>query len=216
MRTIKLSTAYQLVLTALLFGACLGIVSSRVSGGFQIPARTVQAKALTAYPPYTTQIASDTDNAHDVNASNLHLAQNVLKSELALVTGNQADERMMTYPFVLSEQHQHAEQITPRLYLYVHDQLGALGNFTVRVRKDGLTLPTMARTTASLPSYTWPSADARRHFTNLKLEFPHVTVAGQWEVQLIDTQGNVVGPTAQFDLTENDRNQELYVRYTLR
>jgi hypothetical protein len=37
--------------------------------------------------------------------------------------------------------------------------------------------------------------------------------AGRWDVQLIDSQGNAVGPAAPFELTADERTRELYVRY---
>ena len=120
------------------------------------------------------------------------------------------------YPFELTEQQQHAEQIIPRIHLYVHDGSEGLGNYSVRVHKDGATLAVEGQTFAGTPGYTWPLPTERQHFTNLKLEFPHISVAGQWDIQLIDGAGKPVGPPARFILAPNDPNQEMYVRYERR
>ena len=60
---------------------------------------------------------------------------------------------------------------------------------------------------------TWPIADSRQRFQNMKVEFPGVQAPGTWVVQLVDGGGNPVGPPATFTLEGNDTNQELYVRY---
>ncbi|MCB0157568.1 MAG: hypothetical protein KDD83_05520, partial [Caldilineaceae bacterium] len=61
--------------------------------------------------------------------------------------------------------------------------------------------------------FTWPFQDARQRSQNWKAEFDNIGPAGTWEVQLMDAQGNLVGPPATFTLSQNDPNQELYVRY---
>ncbi len=217
MRTIKLATAYQLALTALLLGACLGTVGQRLPETFAVPIQSVQAK--------------------------------VALEESGGEQAGMLPTAAPTYPFALAEQRRHGEQVTPRLYLYVHDRgvqehglpnllahdghesiqperggdnVGAamanpteqaLGDYTVRVHKDGLSVPVQAKTFAGMPGYTWPRADARQRLMNLKLEFPHISAAGLWEIQLLDERGNPVGPTAHFILAPDDLNKEMYVRY---
>jgi hypothetical protein len=120
------------------------------------------------------------------------------------------------YEFLLTEQAQFEEQITPRIFLYVYQTLEGLDGYTARVRKDGHDLPVTQRTTAGLPGMTWPIPNDRQRHANLKLEFPNVSPAGLWEVQLIDAAGKAVGPIATFRLQPNDRNQEMYVKYRKR
>ena len=100
-----------------------------------------------------------------------------------------------------------------RVFLYVFDSEQALDGYSVRVKKDGGELPVAQTSMGGQPSLTWPIADARQRFQNMKVEFPGVAPAGTWEVQLVDGGGNVVGPPATFTLDGNDTNQELYVRY---
>jgi hypothetical protein len=56
-------------------------------------------------------------------------------------------------------------------------------------------------------------AHERQQPANLKVEFPGVDAAGIWEIQLVDAQGQALGPVARFTLAANDPNQEMYVHY---
>lgn len=120
------------------------------------------------------------------------------------------------YEFMLAEQAQFEERITPRIHLYVYETQEGLGGYMVSVRKDGQGLPTTAKTAPGMPGITWPIPNERQRYTNLKLEFPNISPAGLWEIQLLDANGRAVGPVATFRLQPNDPRQELYVKYRKR
>lgn len=120
------------------------------------------------------------------------------------------------YEFMLTEQAQFEERITPRIYLYVYEHEDGLAGYTVHVRKDGHELSVVKQTAPGAPSFTWPLPSDRQRYTNLKLEFPTVSPGGVWEVQLIDATGRAVGPVATFRLQPNDPRQEMYVKYRKR
>jgi hypothetical protein len=120
------------------------------------------------------------------------------------------------YPFDLVEQKQFAETVTPRIFLYVADGSDGLAGYTLRIRKDNVDLPVNVRSFYGPPGYTWPLPIDRQRFHNMKIEFPHIQVAGNWEVQLVDGNSNLAGPPAFFQLKEHDANQELYLYYRKR
>lgn len=120
------------------------------------------------------------------------------------------------YEFMLAEQAQFEERITPRIHLYVYETQEGLGGYMVSVRKDGKGLPATAKTAYGMPGITWPIPNERQRYTNLKLEFPGVNPAGLWEIQLLDANGRAVGPVATFRLQPDDPRQELYVKYRKR
>ncbi len=117
------------------------------------------------------------------------------------------------YEFMLAEQAQFEERITPRIHLYVYETQEGLGGYMVSVRKDGQGLPATAKTAPGMPGITWPIPNERQRYTNLKLEFPGVSPAGLWEIQLVDANGRPIGPVATFRLQPNDPQQELYIKY---
>lgn len=120
------------------------------------------------------------------------------------------------FSFDLQNAEQFPENKLVRVFLYVFDNEQALGGFSVRVTKDGGELPVNASSSGGQPGLTWPIADSRQRFQNMKVEFPGVQAAGAWVVQLVDGGGNPVGPPATFNLGANDTSQELYVRYKKR
>ncbi len=117
-----------------------------------------------------------------------------------------------SFSFELVGQEQFPEPKLVRIFLYVYENDRALDGYSLRVRKDGAELP-VSGTSAPGQSLSWPIADARQRFQNMKVEFPGIQPAGTWEVQLIDSGGNAVGPAATFALEGNEPDQELYVRY---
>jgi len=117
------------------------------------------------------------------------------------------------YAFMLAEQAQFEERITPRIHLYVYETQEGLGGYMVSVRKDGQGLPAAVKTLPCMPGITWPIPNERQRYTNLKLEFPGVSPAGLWEIQLLDADGRPVGPVATFRLQPDDPQQELYIKY---
>lgn len=118
-----------------------------------------------------------------------------------------------TFPFNLVAQEQFIETNNLlRIFAYVYQGNSALPGYTLRVTKDGAELPVSA-TSSDAAGFTWPVADPRQRFQNMKVEFPNVQVGGTWEVQLVDGSGAPAGPPASFTLTASDQNRELYVRY---
>ena len=119
------------------------------------------------------------------------------------------------FAFELVSAEQFSEPKVVRIFLYVYDGEEALAGYTVHVKKDGAD-QTVSGTSNGQPGFTWPIANPRQRFQNMKVEFPTVASSGVWEIQLVDGGGNAVGPTTTFTLTANDANQELYVRYKKR
>ena len=118
--------------------------------------------------------------------------------------------------FDLKKQEQFPELGVVRLFAYIYADNEALAGYSVRVTKDGSELPVAAQSFGGQPAFTWPFQDARQRHQNLKIEFPGVSPAGIWEVQLVDDTSQVIGPPATFTLSANDPQQELYVRYEQR
>ena len=122
-----------------------------------------------------------------------------------------------SFSFDLKLQEQFPETNVVRIFLYVFSKEGqALEGYGLRVTKDGTALPADGLSFGPQAGFTWPVAEARQRFQNLKVEFPGQSPGGVWEVQLIDSGGNALGPAATFELSGNDQNQELYVRYEKR
>ncbi len=117
------------------------------------------------------------------------------------------------FPFNLVAQEQFVETNNlVRIFAYVYQGNTALPGYTLRVTKDGADLPVSA-TSSDAAGFTWPVANPRQRFQNMKVEFPNVQVGGTWEIQLLDSGGAPAGPAATFTLTGDDQNRELYVRY---
>jgi hypothetical protein len=124
-----------------------------------------------------------------------------------------ADTPAPAFPFNLVAQEQFVEtNDLVRIYLYVYQGTAALPDYTLKVTKDGADMPVSGKSIDSA-GFTWPVADPRQRFQNLKVEFPGVQPAGKWEVQLVDGSGAPAGPPATFTLVGGDQNKELYVRY---
>ncbi|MFN8439981.1 MAG: hypothetical protein U0175_04380 [Caldilineaceae bacterium] len=118
-----------------------------------------------------------------------------------------------SYEFRLTEQTQFEERIMPRIYLFVTSGIDGLSGYGLRVRKDGMELATPLYSFGGQPQITWGQQSARQRYYNLKLEFPSISPAGVWEIQLLNASGREVGPPVQFRLNVNEANQEMYVRY---
>jgi len=99
------------------------------------------------------------------------------------------------------------------VYAYSPADLG-LGGFTLRVTHNGAPLTVDEVSTAGLPMQTRPDPGPFTRFANLSVLFVEPQ-AGTWEVQLVDSAGVAVGPPARFDLTADQVERELYVRYKL-
>ncbi len=118
--------------------------------------------------------------------------------------------------FILESQEQFPETGQVRAFMYAYAGNSALEGYSLRVTKDGVELPTTGTSFGGQPAFTWPFQDPRQRYQNYKIEFPDTQAAGLWQVQIIDSDGNVVGPPASFSLAANDPRQELYVRYVRR
>jgi SH3-like domain-containing protein len=117
------------------------------------------------------------------------------------------------FPFNLVAQEQFVESNDlVRIYLYVYQGNTALPGYSLRVVKDGAEQAVNA-TSGDAAGFTWPVADPRQRFQNMKVEFPGIQAAGVWEIQLVDSGGAPAGPPATFTLIGGEQNRELYVRY---
>lgn len=114
--------------------------------------------------------------------------------------------------FALTAQERFPETNVVRVFLYVYAGNDGLEGYTLRVTKDGVEQAVSGASFGGRPGLTWPIADDRQRFQNYKVEFPGVSPAGVWTVELLQG-GAVVGPAATFTLEAGDTNQELYVRY---
>ena len=120
------------------------------------------------------------------------------------------------FGFDLEASEQFPETNVMRVFLFAHDGQDGLEGYSLKVTKNGTELSVGEKTFGPQPGFTWPIADGRQRFQNMKAEFPGESPAGTWEVQLIDSGGSPVGPPATFDLTANEPERELYVRYLKR
>jgi hypothetical protein len=100
-----------------------------------------------------------------------------------------------------------------RVFLFVADRNGfPLGGYSLRVLHNGAELEVDKVSTDGLPGLTRGEPSPYTRFTNMNVIFVEAQ-AGTWQVQLVDSAGNPVGPAAQFELTANENTRELYVRY---
>ncbi len=99
-----------------------------------------------------------------------------------------------------------------RVFLYVFSGNEALEGYTLRVTKDGVEQAVTGASFGGRPGLTWPIADDRQRFQNLKVEFPGVAPEGVWTIEPLK-DGQAAGPAASFTLAAGDPLQELYVRY---
>ena len=224
MRTIRLSTAYQLFLSALLLGACLGIVSRQLPTSLSIEgvaqAQSVQPEHQRAGSEQGALVCCYNGQLVLVNESGQGTAMTALKqwqpavATSGAVAANPAGQLpTAALPFALVEQAQFAERLTPRLFLFAHVGEEGVADYRVRVHKDGQELTVVQSTYGGIPSYTWPTPHSRQRYANLKVEFPGVAPAGLWMVELLDAHGVVVGPAVNFQLAPGDTNLEMYVDY---
>jgi uncharacterized protein YraI len=167
------------------------------------------AVVATATPPAATESTAADASAPAATATPAQPAATPTLASASSTTGD--------FPFDLQLQEQFAETDVVRIYLYVYSEdTQALEGYSLRVTKDGTELPVSEISFGPQAGFTWPVAEPRQRFQNLKVEFPGEAPAGVWTVQLIDGGGNAVGPVATFELANNDPQQELYVRYEQR
>jgi hypothetical protein len=102
-----------------------------------------------------------------------------------------------------------------RVFLYVADRDGVgLAGYSLRVQHNGAELPVDKVSEGGLPGVTRGEPSPYTRFTNMSVIFVEAQ-AGTWVVQLVDGNGNVVGPAAQFEMTADEVTRELYLRYRM-
>ncbi len=100
-----------------------------------------------------------------------------------------------------------------RIWLYVYSPAElALGNYTLSVLHNGAPLTVDEISEAGLPTPTRAEPGPYTRFTNMNVIFIEPQ-EGVWEVQLLDETGATAGPPARFELTADQAERELYVRY---
>jgi hypothetical protein len=100
-----------------------------------------------------------------------------------------------------------------RIFLYVSDQDGfGLEGYSLRVTHNGAPLVVDRVSAGGLPELTRGEPSPYTRFTNMNVIFVEAQ-AGTWIAQLVDGEGNPVGPAAQFELSADEETRELYVRY---
>jgi SH3-like domain-containing protein len=168
------------------------------------------APAATAVPPTAAPApVAEVPAATQPPAAPAEVAQPAAPTETPAPTEPPAP----AFPFNLVAQEQFVENNDlVRIYLYVYQGNTALPGYTLRVTKDGAEMP-VSGTSGEAAGFTWPVADPRQRFQNMKVEFPGIQPAGAWEIQLLDSGGAPAGPPATFTLIGGDQNRELYVRY---
>ncbi len=132
----------------------------------------------------------------------------------AAQTGGVATAPTVDLSFDLTSIEQFAESGGVRIFLFVTDDGStALEGYTARIMKDGREQAVSEVSFGGQPGFTWPFQDARQRGQNWKAEFPNVVPTGVWEVELVNSDGVIVGPKGSFTLATSEPNQELYLRY---
>jgi hypothetical protein len=102
-----------------------------------------------------------------------------------------------------------------RIFLFVADRDGfGLPGYSLRVWHNGAELSVDKVSTEGLPGLTRGDPSPYTRFTNMNVIFVEAQ-AGTWRAQLVDEEGAVVGPAAEFQLTADEVTRELYVRYRI-
>lgn len=103
-----------------------------------------------------------------------------------------------------------------RVYAYVYSDMEfALADYTLRVAQNGAQLDVDQQSSGGLPAQTRSEPSPYTRFYNLTTIFVG-SQAGEWNIQLVDPDGNIVGPPAEFQLSAEENTRELYVRYRQR
>jgi outer membrane biosynthesis protein TonB len=100
-----------------------------------------------------------------------------------------------------------------RIYLYAYSASElAKANYSLRVLRNGVEMTVDEQSSGGLPQQTRETPGPYTRFTNMNVIFVGPE-AGVWEIQLVDPEGNIAGPTARFELVPGETARELYVRY---
>ena len=179
----------------------------------QVPAPTAAPAPPTAAPAAPAAPAATEPPAAPPAAAPAAPPAEAVQPEVPTDTPAPTEPPAPAFPFNLVAQEQFVEtNDLVRIYLYVYQGTAALPDYMLRVTKDGAEMPVSGKS-IDAAGFTWPVADPRQRFQNLKVEFPGVQAAGTWEVQLVDGSGAPAGPPATFTLIGGEQNRELYVRY---
>ncbi|GAB4566070.1 MAG: hypothetical protein Kow0047_17160 [Anaerolineae bacterium] len=177
------------------------------------PARVSRAQTPTPIPPTPTPIPATPTPTPTVTFT-------PTPSPTPTETPTPTPTPTPVYPFELESLEQFPahdlslDQVRIYAYIYSPTEFGLPG-YSLQVWHDGVPLATDAVSAEGLPNLTREEPGPWTRFTNLVVEFDEPP-GGVWEIQLIDEDGQVVGPSAMFNLTEADSDRELYVRYRLR
>jgi hypothetical protein len=196
-------------------GGVAGALPEQAAAQAAAPAATLPPTAIPA-PPTAAPAPPATDTpvaAAEPPTAAPTAPVDVAQPEPPTETPAPTEPPAPAFPFNLVAQEQFVETNNlVRIFAYVYQGNAALPGYTLRVTKDGAEMPVSA-TSADQAGFTWPVADPRQRFQNMKVEFPNVQAGGVWEIQLVDGSGAAAGPPASFTMTANDQNRELYVRY---
>lgn len=100
-----------------------------------------------------------------------------------------------------------------RIFAYAYSPAGlGLGGYRLQVNHNGALLPVDGVTETGLPAQTREEPGPYTRFTNVNAIFIEPQ-AGEWTIQLVDENGQAMGPPATFSLTADETTRELYVRY---
>ncbi|MBK8049123.1 MAG: hypothetical protein IPK16_19610 [Anaerolineales bacterium] len=100
-----------------------------------------------------------------------------------------------------------------RVYAYVYsDAEFGLPGYTLNVVHNGTPLVMEEASAGGLPTLTREDVSPYSRFTNLSAIFVEPQ-QGEWRIQLVDPLGAPAGPETMFELTAEENNRELYVRY---
>jgi hypothetical protein len=178
-----------------------------------VVAMPTETQTPTPVPPTATPTAAPTDTATPAPTATVTLTPTVVPTDTP--TPAPSPTPSFTFALELAEKHP-TNSLAPnvvRVFLYVADAEGfALGDYSLRVLHNGAELPVDKVSTSGLPGLTRGEPSPYTRFTNMNVIFVEAQ-AGTWQVQLVDVNGNPVGPPATFELTADEETRELYVRY---
>lgn len=189
-------------------GQAEGAAPAANSGELAVVAQDPNATATpTLVPPTETPIPTDTSTP----------TQTPIPSDTPTQTPTPSATPTPVYTFDLEAAEKFpTDSLAPnvvRVFLYVYSEAEfGLDGYTLSVVHNQSPLPVDAVSAAGLPNRTRNEPGPYTRFTNMSILFVEPQ-AGTWELQLIDIDGQVVGPPATFQLTADENTRELYMRY---
>lgn len=170
-------------------------------------------ETATPIPPTSTPTAAPTDTPTPLPTPTPSPTPTV--EPTATLTPEPTPTPVYTFDLELAEKHptESLAQDVVRVFLYVADADGfALEGYSLAVQHNGAELAVERVSEGGLPNVTREGPSPYTRFTNMNAVFVEAQ-AGTWRVQLVDANGVVVGPAAEFELTADEITRELYVRY---